>query len=284
MGNHQKTQNTGNGRRRFLLMKGMVRFGALVSLLIGIVAWTPQQASAIDLEDLGTAERAALEQLIFDYIMSNPEVILESVQTYQEALASGDPLADREAIARVQETLMQSPAAWSGGNQDGDVTIVEFLDYRCGFCRQMFEIVNRVVETDGDIRFVIKEFPILGEQSNFMARLALAIRNLAGDEVYKTVHDALMGESEINEAFIEELAETYDIAVTAITEELMSDAVTASIAESYDLAEELRISGTPAFVIGDRILRGAVTEEEMIATIAEVRAMKEHESGSGGVN
>jgi len=254
------------------LAGGMQRWGALACLLVGMTAWVPQPTTGMDLQNLTPAEREALETLILDFIMANPSVIIESLQSYEQALAAREQAADSEAIARLHETLFHSPAAWSGGNPDGDVTIVEFLDYRCGFCRQMFEIVERVVEGDGNVRFVIKEFPILGEESMIMARLALAIRDLAGDEAYKTVHDTMMTGEGIEPSYIEDLATTYGLDPATISEGITSDTVGASLAETYRLAQELGINGTPAFIVGSQIIRGAMTEDQLIAAIAESRA------------
>ncbi len=258
-----------------LTARTLQRLGGLACLVIGLVVWEPQPTHSVDLQSLTSSEREALEAVIFDYIMDNPEVIVDSLQSFQQAMETQARDADSTTIARLHEDIFNSPAAWSGGNPDGDVTIVEFLDYRCGYCRQMFEIVNRVVATDGNIRYVVKEFPILGEESMFMARLALAIRDLAGDEAYKAVHDTMMTRDDLEPSDLEEIAARSGLDPVTLTKGIMSDAVSAALAESYSLAEELGINGTPAFIIGSQIIRGALTEDRL----TEVIAMSREDSG-----
>ena len=152
------------------------------------------------------------------------------------------------------------------------MTIVEFSDYRCGYCRRAFPEVEELIESDGNIRFVLKEFPILGDESVAASRFAIAAKQVAGDAAYKAVHDALMSYTgAMNEAGFTRLADALGLDANAIVAAMDSDAVTEVIAANHALAQRLRINGTPGFVIGDEILRGATDLQTMQTLIARAR-------------
>ena len=146
------------------------------------------------------------------------------------------------------------------------------MDYRCGYCRRAKEEVEQLVESDGNIRFVLKEFPILGEASVIASRFAVATRNVAGDEAYKQVHDALMSMSgEPSEVALERLAGTLGLDADAIMAEMESDAVREELQSVRSLAQDLAINGTPTFVMGDELVRGYVTIDQMREIVATGR-------------
>ena len=229
-------------------------------------------ATGSDLRNLTPDERAAFEDMVREYLMENPEVMIESLRAYEQLLKSGVPGHDMELIAMYRDEIFNSPESWSGGNPDGDVTVVEFIDYRCQFCRGMFDIVERVIASDGGVRFVIKEFPILGEESLIMARVAIASRILAGDESYKEVHDLLMTGTGLDDSVITDLANRLGTDESEFAKLVVSDEILSPIEESYFLAEQLQINGTPAFIIGTKIYRGALTEEELVNAIEIARS------------
>ena len=227
-------------------------------------------ATGSDLRNLTPDERAAFEDMVREYLMENPEVMIESLRAYEQLLKS--PGRDMEMITLYRDEIFNSPESWSGGNPDGDVTVVEFIDYRCQFCRNMFDIVERVIASDSGVRFVIKEFPILGEESLIMAKVAIASRILAGDESYKEVHDLLMTGTGLDDSVITDLANRLGTEESEFAKLVVSDEILPPIEESYFLAEQLQINGTPAFIIGTKIYRGALTEEELVNAIEIARS------------
>ncbi len=230
-------------------------------------------AQALDLDNLSTADRALLRKEIRAYLLENPEVIMEAVAVLEERQATGQAEADVQLVRANAEALFDAPHDWVGGNPDGDITLVEFMDYRCGYCRRAFEDVKNLVKEDGNIRFILKEFPILGEESVAASRFAIATKQVAGDDAYKSVHDALMTyNGAMNEAGFTRLADALGLDANAIIAEMQSDAVTEVIAANHALGQRLRVSGTPSFVMDDRMLRGYLPQDAMQQVADEIRA------------
>jgi len=229
-------------------------------------------AQALDLENLSGADRALLHEEIRAYLLENPEVIMEAVAVLEERQAVGQAEADVQIVRANADALFASPHDWTGGNPQGDITLVEFMDYKCGYCRRAVSEVEGLIEEDGNIRLVLKEFPILGDESMAAARFAIATKQVAGDDAYKSVHDALMAyNGAMNEAGFTRLADALGLDANAIVAEMDSDAVTGVIAANHALAQRLRISGTPSFVMDDRMLRGFVPQDAMQQVANEIR-------------
>jgi protein-disulfide isomerase len=230
-------------------------------------------AQALDLGNLSEADRALLREEIRAYLLDNPEVIMEAVAVLEQRQAEDQAAADIELVRANAEALFNAPADWTGGNPQGDITLVEFMDYRCSYCRRAAPEVEALLSADGNIRLVLKEFPILGEESVAASRFAIATKQVAGDAAYKSVHDALMRYSgAMNEAGFTRLAEALGLDAGPILAEMDSDAVTGVIAANHALAQRLRINGTPAFVMDERMLRGFLPQAQMQAIAAEIRA------------
>ena len=180
---------------------------------------------------------------------------------------------DRDLVAAHRDAIYNDDHSWVGGNPEGDITLVEFLDYRCGYCRRAFPEVEQLIELDGNIRLVIKEFPILGEESEMSSRFAIATKQIAGDEAYKSVHDALMAlKGNVNTTSLSRIAETLDLEANAILAHMPSDEVSTVIAANHALAQRLKISGTPSFVMNDEMLRGYLPLEGMLQLADDIRS------------
>ena len=230
-------------------------------------------AQALDLDSLSDADRALLREEIRAYLLDNPEVIMEAVAVLEERQAADQAEVDVELVRAHADALFASPHDWTGGNPDGDITLVEFMDYKCGYCRRAMDEVAGLLEADGNIRLVLKEFPILGEESAAAARFAIATKQVAGDDAYKSVHDALMAyNGSMSTTGFSRLADALGLDANAITAAMDSDAVTEVIAANHALGQRLRINGTPAFVMEERMLRGFLEQDQMRQVAAEIRA------------
>lgn len=219
------------------------------------------------------AERAAFRAEVRAYLLENPEVLIEAMDVLQSREAETAAARDVQMLADNKEALLNDPASWVGGNPQGDITIVEFTDYRCGYCRKAFAEVEELVKSDGNIRFVLKEFPILGEDSVISSRFAIAVRQLHGDEAYKKAHDALITlRGTPDAATLGALAVDLGLEAGPIIARMNADEVTAVIAANHAMADKLQISGTPTFVLGDQLLRGYVPLDAMRQLVAEERA------------
>jgi protein-disulfide isomerase len=170
------------------------------------------------------------------------------------------------------DALFNDGFSFVGGNPDGDITIVEFMDYRCGFCKRAFAEVEELLALDGNIRFIVKEFPILGEASVLASRFAIATHQVAGDAAYKDVHDAMMTlRGDVTLDALTRLSEGFDLDTAAILATMDSDAVTQVIAANRALADRLQITGTPTFVMEDQMVRGFVPLDQMQDMVASLR-------------
>ncbi len=218
------------------------------------------------------AERAAFRAEVKAYLLDHPDVIVEAMGVLQQREESTAAAQDIQTVADNHARIYDDPQSWVGGNPEGDITIVEFMDYRCGYCRKAYAEIEELVKSDGNIRFVVKEFPILGDDSLASARFAIAVRQLHGDEAYKSVHDALIElRGAPDTATLTRLAQDMGLDPAAILARMASDEVTAVISENHDLASTLDISGTPTFVVDDTMVRGYVPLEGMRKIVAAER-------------
>ncbi len=247
----------------------MIRFAAPALTAVALFAGS---ASAADLTDLTEAERAAFRDEVRAYLMDNPEVIIEAVDLLKERNAEQQAQADVALVEDNADALFDDGYSWVGGNPDGDITLVEFMDYRCGYCRRAKPEVAKLLAADGNIRLIIKEFPILGDASVASSRFAIATRKVAGDEAYEQVHDALMElDGDVNDVILGRLAEGLGLDSAAILARMNDDDITAEIAETRALAQRLQISGTPTFVLEDELLRGYLPADQLEIIVSEKR-------------
>jgi len=247
-----------------------MKFAPLAALALGATLAMPAQA--LDLTSMTDAEREAFHAEIRNYLMENPQVIMEAVAVLEQRQQEQQAQDDIALVKDNSEALFNDASSWVGGNPEGDITLVEFLDYRCGYCKRAVPEVESLVETDGNIRVVVKEFPILGEQSLLAAQFAIATLQTAGDEAYKQVHDALMTfNGDISEPALRRLAEGFGIDADAIIAHMDSDEVAGVIAANHALGQRMNITGTPTFVMDEQMLRGYVPLDVMQQIAAEVR-------------
>ncbi|OUS21998.1 disulfide bond formation protein DsbA [Rhodobacterales bacterium 59_46_T64] len=229
-------------------------------------------AFSFDINNMSRAETEAFGAEVRAYLMENPQVIMDAVNTLEERQAAAQAQSDVDMVAVNAKDIFENPTSWVGGNLDGDITLVEFTDYRCGYCRKAVADVEKLIKTDGNIRFIIKEFPILGEASVASSRFAIAVRMLHGDDAYKNAHDALIAhKGGVGDASLTKIARKLDLEAAPLLEKMNSDEVTQVIADNHALAQRLQISGTPTFVLEDRMLRGYVPFDGMQQLVAEAR-------------
>jgi len=170
------------------------------------------------------------------------------------------------------DALTNDGFSWVGGNPDGDITVVEFMDYRCGYCKKAHPEVESLLSADGNIRFIVKEFPILGEQSILGSQFAIAAHIVAGNDAYKAVHDTLMSyNGEITAESLSRLADSLDLDGAAILAKLDDPEVVRRISENRALGKALDISGTPTFVVQNQMVRGYVPAEQLQKMVDQLR-------------
>ena len=231
-----------------------------------------QQQSRPALSDMTETEREALRTEIRAYLLEYPEVLMEAINILEARRKADTQQADAALIAASSEQLYNDPNSWVFGNPDGDVTLVEFADYRCGYCKKAHPVLKELQQRDPNIRMVLKEFPILGPNSTAAARMATAAQDLDPAN-FEALNDALMRfEGQLTESISYQIAsrEGYDIA--ALKERAASAEIEARIGDNYALARTLGLQGTPSFILGNQIIRGFLPLDRMQAAVAEARA------------
>jgi protein-disulfide isomerase len=210
-------------------------------------------------------EASTLDAAIEKFIMEHPEVILKSLKKYQ----------GRDKITEEQrKKLEKSDVSPIIGNKNGNVTMIEFFDYHCGYCKRFYSVVSSLVESDKNLKIVFKELPIISEDSEIAARAALAV-HFIDSEKYFAFHSALMkvtGKFDMDK--ISSLAKTAGIDEKLLKDMMQSQKVNDELANNKQLAEELDVSGTPVIIIGKNFMPGAVPLETIRAKIEETRRAK----------
>jgi protein-disulfide isomerase len=250
----------------------VTRACTFVFALFVVVAGPSVNRAFAQTEALTPAQRQAVEDAVGDYLRKNPEIVIEAINILRQREQAAETADARNVIAARGPEIFNDSATPVGGNPDGDVTLVEFFDYQCGYCKRVFPTVNKLVEDDGKIRFVYKEFPILGPVSVYAARAALASH---GQGKYREFHDALMkARGALTEDGVLRIADTVGLDRSKLLEEMSRNEAEYDLvfARNRDLAQALKINGTPAFVAGDAVIRGAADYASMKHVIDQVRS------------
>ena len=238
----------------------------LCLLLAALLTLSPLAARA---EDPAPAQVDQIERIVRDYLKQHPEVIVEALKAYQAQQDAKKADALRGTIASLKSELLSDPATPVGGNPAGDVAVVEFFDYRCPYCKAMAPDLAKALAADGKVRLVYKEFPILSPTSVVAAKAALAARY---QNKYVVFHDRLMDvKGTLDESQIYSTAADAGLNVARLKADMERPEIAEAIARNYSLADKLDIQGTPAFVIGDQLLDGVSTADELAAAIKRAR-------------
>jgi protein-disulfide isomerase len=239
---------------------------ALVACLMGTAAL------AGGLGEMSEAERAAFQAEVKAYLLENPEVLVEAMDVLQSRQDAAAVDRDLEMMAANKDKIFNDGVSWVGGNLDGDITVVEYVDYRCGYCRKAHDEVAELVKSDGNIRFVLKEFPILGEDSIISSKFAISVLQLHGNESYKQVHDALIALRGSPDAdTLARLAADLGLDPAPILARMDAPEVAAVIEANHALGKTMEVSGTPTFVVDQTMVRGYVPLDGMRQIVAGQR-------------
>jgi protein-disulfide isomerase len=243
-----------------------VRRAAIVTLAAFLFA-TPFAAAAD--EAFTPQQKAAVDQVIHDYLLSHPEVVVEAMKAAQQKSDQEAAERSRRAIAAMRQQLLENPDDLVAGNPKGNATIVEFFDYRCPYCKEIEPTLDALLHEDPNLRIVYKEFPVLGEPSVFAARVALAARKQGK---YAAFHRAMMAaKGTIDDAFVLKVAASVGLDIAKIRADMGSAEIDRVIRANLGFAETLDIRGTPALIIGETLIPGAVDLDTLREDLAMVR-------------
>ena len=211
-----------------------------------------------------------IEKIVREYILRNPEVLFEAVQRHRENQRQQQAERDRASLKQHAKALLTDPDSFVGGNPNGDVTLVEFFDYRCGYCKRFAPVLEGITKQDPKLRVVYKEFPVLGEDSFRAAQAALAARKQGR---YLEFHEALLKvKGSLTDKAIMAVARSVGLDIDRLKRDMETPKVLNILGNNQRLGEALRIDGTPTLIVGDEIVRGAVPIEELTRMIARARA------------
>lgn len=223
------------------------------------------------LAETSPEQKTEIERIVRDYLIANPEVIEEAIEALRTKRQQEAVAAQSKAIEEQRETIFNSQNQMVLGNPQGPITLVEFFDYNCGYCKRAMSDMTALIDANPDLRVVIKEFPILSETSVEAARVSVAIKDTAPDK-YLQFHQELFsrpGQASGDKAL--EIAKDLGLDPEALRAAAQSDRVTRNLQEVQQLAEALGISGTPSYVIGDELVPGAAGFDALQEKVTSMR-------------
>jgi protein-disulfide isomerase len=245
-------------RKRFIVI-GWAVFVLVLTSVAGLQA--PAAADSMSQEEF--------DKRVHDYLLAHPEVIMQAVQSLEGRQREAEGKAAKAVLAARADEVFRDPASPVGGNAKGDVSLVEFFDYNCPYCRQVVPVMAQAEAADPQLRIVYKEFPILGPDSIFAAKAALAADRQGR---YLPFHKALFDvRGKVTEAVVLKVAAEAGLDVVRLKTDMQHPDIQASIDRNLKLAEALKINGTPGFVVGDQILHGATDLAMMKELIKQAR-------------
>lgn len=253
--------------RRFI---GLALVVALAAVLIGAppTLVRPAQAqSTVDAVD--PTERARIEAIVRDYLMRNPEIILEAIEVLEQREQAASNAARETMMSALVPTLTASPLTPIVGAEDSDVVMVEFFDYQCGYCKRLFPGVKDIMANDPKLKVIFVEYPVIGPASLVAARAAIASQRQG---LYMEFHEALMThQGRLDDATILSIAGDVGLDVDQLKVDMEAPEIVAYLREVRSLAEGLGIRGTPSMVIGDNFIGGFVPPERLKGVIEMAR-------------
>lgn len=230
-------------------------------------------ATAFDITAMTPEERTVFQKEVHDYLVANPDVLVEVASALKAKQDNEQEASEKALIGANAAEIFADPASYVGGNPNGSLTLVEFIDYRCGYCRKAHSEVAELVKTDGDIRYVVKEFPILTEESVVAARFAVAALQVAGPEAYQKInagfYESFRGD--VTNDTLAAFATSLGLDPAPILAAMSTPEVDKVITANRALGDRLGISGTPSFVLGDKMLHGYIPLENMRQIVTETR-------------
>lgn len=241
-----------------------MRFPLFLPALLGTVLLAAGPAPAAE-----PMSKEAVEQIVKDYLLREPEVVYQALQALQAKRDAESAEQQADALTAHKSEVFTASGDPAVGSPSGDVTLVEFFDYHCGYCRQMVPAVQQLLRDDGRLRLVLKEFPILGPDSVTASKAALAAERQGK---YREMHFALLAAPDLSLASVLRIAKAQGLDTDRLQSDMESAAIKNKLAANLQLAQALGIEGTPAFALGDRLIPGAVGHDQLAALIGEQRA------------
>ena len=247
----------------------MRRILAVLLIFAAAACWPAERARADQPATFTAAQRGEIVEIVRAAMKADPSILRDAVVALQADEANVKQAAARAALDRVGPSLTRTPGDPTAGNPNGDVTVVEFYDLRCPYCRRMLPVISELLQKDPKIRLVYKDIPILGPASMLGARAVLAAQKQGG---YQRLHDAVMGGPQaITEETLHAAATHVGLDWDRLQHDMTDPVIRERIDANLQMAQSLGVDGTPVYVIGTRILPGAVDLADLESAVAAVR-------------
>lgn len=242
-------------------------------LFIGLVQIQAQTTKTVKVnsnaQNISEAQQAAIENIVREYLLKNPSIIREAMIALQIREAKEKQELAASNLKRLQTEIFADPNSPTSGNDKGEVSVVAFFDYNCGYCKSSLPMLNELVAKDPSIRIVYKEYPILSQSSQLGAKAALAAQ-IQGK--YLEFHNALVGAEQISEESIKTFADQLGLNYEKLQKDMNDEKINGYLLNNYKLASDLSIQGTPAYIVGSQIIPGAVDINTLTNIIEQERA------------
>ena len=215
-------------------------------------------------------QKDEIGEIVREYLLAHPELMVEVQQALEKKQSEARAAQAKTAVQENADAIFNAASDIALGNPDGKTTIVEFFDYNCGYCKRAAADMDAVIKSNPDVRFVLKEFPILGQDSVDAHKVSFAFKQIA-PEKYGDFHRALLTGEHADEARAIEVAKSLGVTEETIRAKMAETTHEDSVRDAYRLASKLGITGTPSYIVGDEAVFGAVGESELNQKLASVR-------------
>lgn len=253
-----------------MLLRRLIVAASALALVICVLAVSRLSAAA---ESFSAPQRSEIESIVRNYLLRNPELLQEVLAELEKRQSAAEAEKAKAAVKNNATLLFNSPREIVLGNPQGDVTLVEFFDYNCGFCKRALGDLTNLVKEDPKLRVVLKDFPVLGQGSVEAAQVAVAAQlQDKNPKKYFDFHQKLLTQrGRVDKARALAVAKEVGYDVARIERDMGSDSVRAAINESLKLAEALGLNGTPSYVVGDEVVIGAVGHDALKQKVSWAR-------------
>lgn len=246
-----------------------MRLRLLFTLLFALAAVAGSRAPAASASDFSPDQKKEIEGIIGDYLKTHPDVLIDAIQAADDKLKADEKDKASQALAAHRQQVFDDPQSPVAGNPNGNVTLVEFFDYRCPYCKQVEPSLEKLLGEDHQLRFVFKEFPVLGPDSEVAAHVALAAKKQGK---YDAFHRAMMKTTgHIDSAVIYQVAASAGLDVNKLKQDMNSPDIEQELKANLDLGKTLDLDGTPSFIVGNTIIPGAISADELKQLITDAR-------------
>ena len=237
-------------------------------ILTMLVLWNV--SAAANAAEFNDGQRQEIETIVRNYLLSHPEILQEMSQTLEQKQKQAEDEQRKGGLVKNADQIFRDKSDYVAGNSKGNVTMVEFFDYNCPWCKKDFPEVMALIDDDKELKVVLKEFPILGPDSEYAAKAAIA----AGKQgKYLQMHTALyLHEGRVTPEIVDEIAAAQGLDMEQLKRDMEDPKTAEIITRNRDLAQLLAINGTPAFIIDDKLIPGYLPKDELANMIKEVRA------------